>query len=159
MNKPSINEETHEDSFFIEAVHNAEDGTVAIFGNAQGLSYLRDLIDGLVQNGIEHDHYYLERHSGLDGNVALILGRASKPTPLTEKSASGTGEQIDQDGELPQDIPAEVIVLVNEGKPLEAIRAFIKARKISLDEARKIVSVLYSVQRAGLILTPQNRLG
>ena len=68
-------------SSYLEAIYDADYGTVAVFGNVLGLSHLRELIDDLVANGGEGSHYHLEDYSGLDGNVALILGKSSGPKP------------------------------------------------------------------------------
>ena len=140
--------EKNTDYQFLEAYYDSNYGEVAIFGNVKGLSNLQDIIDGLIKNGFEGSHFHLDNNSGLDGNVNLIIGRSMEslahPVPKSQSKPNW---------ELPKDIPDKVISLVNEGKPQEAIKIFKKAKNVGLIEAKDVVSCLYRVRQAGIVLS------
>lgn len=144
--------EKNSEGQFLEAHYDSSDNVVAIFGNAKGLDYLQSLIDDLIRKGVDGSHYHLENFSGLDGSVDLILGRRMKRITDLDRKPSN-----EPNWELPKDIPDEVISLVNEGKPLEAMRIFIKAKNVNLAEARYVVECLYNVRQAGIVLTLEQR--
>ena len=143
--------ENNTEASFLEAYYDSGNGEVAIFGNPNGLSYLRGLIDDLIKNGIEGSHYHLEHFSGLDGNVNLILGRKMKSAERSDPKPPSKPSS-----EFLKDIPDEVISLINEDKFLEAIKIFKKNKNVSLAEAKEMVSGFTRVRQAGLVLTREN---
>ena len=133
---------------YLEAHYDSSDNVVMIFGNVKGLGYLQSLIDSLIKNGTDGSHCHLESFSGLDGNVDLILGRRTNHIIDLDQKPSRKPS-----GPLPKDIPDEIISLINEGKPLEAIKIYRRVKGVHLIEAQYVVDSLYKVRQAGVILT------
>ncbi len=61
--------------YYLEARYDAAYDQVVITGNDVALRHLRDLISGLVETGTSGSHVHLDRISGLEGNVSLVIGK------------------------------------------------------------------------------------
>lgn len=137
-----------DDEAVLQTQWDTDPHTLIIRGNEAGLRELRELLDRLLATTSAGTHYHLDRGiSLLDGVCSLILQRGRLQPP-----GSGTAPAPEEAWQLPTDIPAVAIDLVNAGQPLRAMHAYRTASGLPLIRVKQIVRALSRVREAGVRL-------